>query len=173
MTRLLVSLAEFGLSFFLAVLVVVVTYQGFLRLMPQMDGAEEIRKGNAAVALMLVSLMVGSALILQETIYPVRSILLLAFREPGRWTHFAKLAAYALGHLAFGFILAVLCVQGVLKVFEKLTGEMDEEEQIRKGNIAVAVMLSAVMIVLSLYMRQGVSAVTKALIPQAELGAMR
>ncbi len=174
LTRLILSLAEFGLSILLSILVIFSSYKGFLWMSPQMDAEAEIHKGNAAVAIMLASLMAGSALIMRQSIYPVVSILMVGLtgESGGAWGAL-RLAGYAAGHLAFGFLLSVACVQLSLKSFEKLTGDLDEEEAIRKGNVAVAVLLAAVVLILSTYMEQGVSALTKSLIPQPKLGGLR
>ncbi len=173
-TRLILSLAEFGLSIFLSLLVIFSSYKGFLWMSPQMDAEAEVHKGNVAVAIMLASLMAGSALIMRQSIYPVVSILMVGLtgESGGAWGAL-RLAGYAAGHLAFGFLLSVACVQISLKAFEKLTGDLDEEEAIRKGNVAVAVLLAAVVLILSTYMEQGVSALTKSLIPQPKLGGLR
>ena len=45
--------------------------------------------------------------------------------------------------------------------------------QIRKGNVAVSVIVSAVVLVIALYMQQGVGSLAKSLVPQPQLGDMR
>ncbi|MFA6028960.1 MAG: DUF350 domain-containing protein [Elusimicrobiota bacterium] len=173
MTKLLLSIVQFALSVGLSALVVYLTYEGFKRTMPHMDAEEEIRKGNAAVAIMIGALMIGSALILQESVYPIISICtLVAAGECGCVMDFLRMAGYALGHLVLGMLLAMGCVRLALEFFERLTGDMNEDLQVRKGNTAVALMMAAVVIVLSVYMRSGASAVTKALIPQPSLGSI-
>ena len=174
LTRLILSLAEFGLSLILAALTIVITYRGFLWLMPHMNGEEEIRKGNAAVAIQLGSLMVGAALITQKAIYPVIGILMLALTGGSAGAkNMPLMAAYALGHLLLGFLLSVCCVWLSLKFFELLTGAMDEDGEIRKGNVPMAMVLAAVVLVLSMYMKEGVSSMTKSLVPQPELGTFQ
>ncbi|MBI5244786.1 MAG: DUF350 domain-containing protein [Elusimicrobia bacterium] len=172
-TRLILALAEFGLSAILAALVILLTYRGFLWMMPHMNGQEEIRKGNAAVAIQLGALMIGAALIIQKAIYPVVGILMVGLTgEAAGAKDMLLLGAYAAGHILFGFLLSVCCVWLSLKFFEKLTGDMDEDGEIRKGNVPVAVVLAAVILVLSMYMKEGVSAMTKSLIPQPKLGTL-
>jgi uncharacterized membrane protein YjfL (UPF0719 family) len=174
MTQLILAFAEFALSFALSALVILLTYRGFLWLMPHMDCEEEIRKGNAAVAIMLGSLMVGSALILQQSVYPVVGILMVSMTSESLTPkEFLLMAAYSLGHLVFGFLISVGCVRLALKFFEKLTGDMDEDGEIRKGNVPIAIVLASVVLVLSMFMKEGVSAMTKTLIPQPKLGGLQ
>ena len=172
-TRLIVSLAEFGLSIILSVFIVFWSYKSFVKF-ASYDVEEEIRKGNAAVAIMLGSLMIGSALILQQAVYPVIGILMVSMTSEGlALKDFLLMAAYALGHLVFGFLVSVGCVRLALKFFEKLTGDMDEDGEIRKGNVPIAIVLASVVLVLSMFMKEGVSAMTKTLIPQPKLGGLQ
>lgn len=174
MTKLILAFAEFFLSFGLSALVIILTYRGFLRLMPHMDGEEEIRKGNAAVAIMLGSLMIGAALILQQAVYPVVGILMVSLTSEGLGPKdYLLMAGYALGHLVFGFLVSVGCVLLALKFFEKLTGAMEEDKEIRKGNVPIAIVLASVVLVLSMFMKEGVSAMTKTLIPEPQLGSLQ
>ncbi|OGR57848.1 MAG: hypothetical protein A2X36_01680 [Elusimicrobia bacterium GWA2_69_24] len=170
--RLLISLVEFSLSIVLSVLVVYSSYKGFVRLNTAFDAEVEIRKGNVAVAVLMASLMYGAALIMRESIYPVTSIVTVGFMGGGGHG-FPALAAYAFGHLILGFILSVGCVQIALRFFNILSGSIDEEEEIGRANVAVAVLMGAVILVVSLFMQQGVSSLTKSLIPQPKLGTLR
>ena len=60
-----------------------------------------------------------------------------------------------------------------MRLFGWLNAKIDEDEQIKKGNISVAVIMSAVILIVSMYMEQGVGGLTKSLIPQPELGELR
>jgi len=171
-TRLLISLAEFGLSILLSVFVVYWSYKSFIRMNTAFDAEAEIRKGNVAVAVLMASLMYGAALIMRESIYPVTSIITVGLTGGGGHGFFT-LAAYAFGHLILGFLLSIGCVQIALKFFGMLTRDLDEEGEIARGNTAVAVIMGSVVIIIALFMQQGVSSLTKSLIPQPKLGTLR
>ena len=172
-TRIILSLAEFGLSCLLAVFVVYWSYKSFEKINPEFDAEKEIYKGNVAIATLMAALMYSSALIMRESIYPVISILTVALTSEGEGYSWTSLILYSLGHLVFGFLLAVGCVQFAMKFFAVLNREIDETAEIRKGNTAVAVIMGAVIVIVALFMQQGVSSLTKSLIPQPKLGGLR
>ncbi len=172
-TQIILSLAEFFLTIFLAIFVVFWSYKSFDKINTRFDAQKEIYGGNVAVAILMAALMYSTSLIMRESIYPVISILTMALTNSGGGQSLIGLLFYAIGHLFFGFLLAVGCVQFAMKFFSLLNHEMDEVTQIKKGNTAVAVIMGAVIIIVSLFMEQGVSSLTKSLIPQPELGELR
>ncbi|MFA5139459.1 MAG: DUF350 domain-containing protein [Elusimicrobiota bacterium] len=172
-TRIILGLVEFGLSLGLSIFIVYWSYKSFVRVnRERFDAQQEIYKGNVAVAILMAGLMYAASLILQESIYPVVSIVTLGFtcggEEGGR--SILSLVAYGLGHLVLGFFLAVGCVQVALKAFELLNAGLDEGKEIGKGNVAVAVLMASVVIIIALFMQQGVSTLEKSLIPQPTIG---
>ncbi|MFH2204651.1 MAG: DUF350 domain-containing protein [Elusimicrobiota bacterium] len=173
-TRLTISLIEFLLSALLAVFITFWSYRSFDRFNHAYNAQEEIYKGNVAVAILMAALMYGAALIMRESIYPVISIVTVWFTGDAEGGHSLLLmAGYAFGHLVFGFLLSVGCVQLAMKLFGWLNREIDENEQIASGNVSVAIIMSAVILIVSMFMQQGVGALTKSLIPQPKLGVLR
>jgi len=172
-TRIILSLAEFLLTIFLAIFVVYWSYKSFDKINTRFDAHNEIYKGNVAIAILMASLMYATSLIMRKSIYPVISILTLALTDGGEGQSLVALVFYAAGHLFFGFLLAVGCVQFAMRFFSTLNRDLDEITQIKKGNTAVAVIMGAVIVIVSLFMEQGVSSLTKSLIPQPALGELR
>lgn len=173
-TRLLISLAEFALSLGLSIFVVFWSYKSFIHANSSYDGEDEIRKGNTAVAILIAALTFSAALVMRETIYPVVSILTLGLTGSEENSHgVLTLTAYAAGHLVLGFLLSVGTVQVALKTFSHINRTLDEDAEIARGNTAVAVIMATVVLIVAMFMQQGVGSVTKSLIPQPKLGTMR
>lgn len=173
-TRVIISLVEFLLSFFLAVFIVYWSYRSFQKFNHDYDAQKEIYKGNVAVATLMAALMYSAALIMRESIYPVIGTVTIGLTSGGESGYgLGTLAGYVAGHLCLGFLLAVGCVQVAVKLFERLTHDVHENLEIAKGNTAIAIVMAAVVIVVSTFMQHGVGAVTKSLIPQPKLGSMR
>jgi len=174
LTRLTISLVEFALTLLLAVFIVYWSYRSFVRFNRGYDAEKEIYKGNTAVAILMASLMYGAAIIMRESIYPVISIVTVGFTDQGEGGRsLLTLGAYAVGHLVLGFLLSVGCVQLSLKFFELLNRGLDEGREIARGNVAVSVIMAAVVIIMATFMQQGVGALGKSLIPQPTLGQLR
>lgn len=171
-TRIILGVVEFALSLGLSIFIVYWSYKSFVRVNREhFDAQAEIYKGNVAVAILMSGLMYAASLILRESVYPVVSIVTLGFTSGGdEGRSILLLGACALGHLMLGFFLAVGCVQVALKAFELLNKELHEDLEIAKGNVAVAVLMASVVVIMALFMQQGVSSLTKSLIPQPTLG---
>jgi len=170
-TRLVVSLTELVLSVLLAVFVVFWSYESFVRMTADYDAEEELRKSNTAVAILLTSLMVATSLLMQQSVYPVIGTLTVYLtNRSDSGISFWRLLAFSLGHLVLGFLLAAGSVELALRLFERLASGIEEDAEIRRGNVAVAVVMAGVILVTAFYLQGGVSALTKSLIPQPSLG---
>lgn len=173
-TRLVISLAEFALSLGLSIFVVFWSYKSFVHANDAYDAEAEIRKGNNAVAILIAALTFSAALVMRETVYPVVSILSLGLTGSEEASHgVVTLLAYAAGHLVLGFLLSVGTVQVALKTFSRLNRGHDEDKEIGRGNTAMAVIMASVVVIVAMFMQQGVGSVTKSLIPQPKLGTLR
>jgi uncharacterized membrane protein YjfL (UPF0719 family) len=74
---------------------------------------------------------------------------------------------------ALAVITVVTTLFVTLRVFARLTPEIDEFHEVRTGNTTVAIVLAGVVVVVSMFMQVGTSAIAGALIPQTPLGEVR
>ncbi|MBI4347682.1 MAG: DUF350 domain-containing protein [Elusimicrobia bacterium] len=173
-TRLIVSLTEFGLSIFLSIFMVFWSYKSFAQVQTAFDTEAELKKGNVAVAILLASLMVAASLIMKKSLYPVTSTVTVYLSAPAESSvSFWRLLFYCLCHLVFGFVITVGSIELSLRIFEKLSTAYDEDQEIARGNVAMAVVMAGVILVTSSYLQEGVSSLTKSLIPRPALGQLR
>ena len=82
------------------------------------------------------------------------------------------LVLHILVHLALVFIVAVFSISFSLRFYGRLTRGISEGAELKKGNAAVGIVLAAVVLVVAMYVSDGVSSLTKSLIPQADIGAV-
>jgi uncharacterized membrane protein YjfL (UPF0719 family) len=66
--------------------------------------------------------------------------------------------------LILGIVLAVAAIYLSLNILDKLTKDVDEFEEIKKGNIAVALMMASVIIAVAVIIQSGVLGITAALV---------
>jgi uncharacterized membrane protein YjfL (UPF0719 family) len=66
----------------------------------------------------------------------------------------------------------VLCILFSLWLFDRMTPGIDEMEEIKTGNVAVAVFMAMLIIAVSILISSGVSGLTRALVPFPEIGAV-
>ena len=80
------------------------------------------------------------------------------------------LALVGLGHLVVSLLLAVLTISVTLRMFGRFTSEMQDGKELQKGNVAMGILLSSVVIVATFYVSGGLSAISRALVPQPSIG---
>lgn len=171
-TRILVSVFEFLLSVVMSGLIIYLTYRVFIKANPDFDMEEEIKKGNVAVGTLVGTIMFSASMILQKGLGSVVSMFRLYISAPGEsglalW----KMLLLSVAHLGLSMVLAVITISVTLRLFGKLVrSHYRPGQEIQKGNLAVGIVLSAVVLVAAMYVGEGVSAISKALVPQPSIG---
>jgi uncharacterized membrane protein YjfL (UPF0719 family) len=176
MMGVLASLFEFALTVVMAVLVVYCTLRALIHTNTDFNEDEALLKGNIAVGILIASLLLGSANIMCRAFEPVtdliRQYLTLSYaREMGGW----KLLFATIGNLALAFFIVVATLSFSLRLFGRMTRteKMRAGAELQKGNLAVGILLAAVVVIVSLFVGDGVRAVSKAVLPCPAAGAMR
>ncbi|MCX5794020.1 MAG: hypothetical protein NTY77_00810 [Elusimicrobia bacterium] len=172
--RVLVSLFEFLLAVLMSGAVIFVTYRVFIRANPDFDMEAEIKKGNVATGLLVGTILICASVFLQKGMESVVGMFRLYMTAPDT----APLALWqmlllGLAHLGLSLFLAVLTISLTLRLFGRFTRRMQEGQELMKGNVAVGILLSSVVIVATLYVAGGVGALSKALVPQPSIGRIQ
>jgi uncharacterized membrane protein YjfL (UPF0719 family) len=151
---LLVGLAIVRLIFAIifAVAAIYIASSVLGRLTKQFKEWDEIKKGNVAVAIYMAGIFVSIATII----------------GPGVTGLFVRLDILA---IVWGFVqliialaLAVAAQYAGLSVLNKLTKDIDEWMELKKGNVAVGVVMAAVVIAIAAVVSQGVASLLTALL---------
>ena len=170
-TRVLVSVFEFALAVGMSGLVIYLTYKVFIKANPDFDMEEEIKKGNVAVGTLMAAILFSASMILQKGMSSVVSMFRLYMSAPGENNlGLGKLALLSLGHLGISMLAAVITISVTLRLFGRLGRTLHAGKELQKGNLAIGILLAGVVIIACLYVGEGVSAVSKALVPQPSIG---
>mgnify|MGYP001578013269 CR=1 FL=1 len=174
LTRVVFGLFEFLISLVITVLVVYLSYTIFSRANPDYDEEDELNKGNVAVAILLTAIMVSSAIIIQKGLFPIMTLLRMYFTSPmkesiGQW----QMMGYALAHFVMVFALSVFSISLALRLFGKLTRKIKEGRELKKGNVAVGIVLAGVVLIVSAYVGDSINSLAKSLIPEPSIGKIR
>lgn len=174
-TRVLVSLFEFVLTVVMSGVVISFTFRIFVRANPDFDMGAEIKKGNAAVGILMAAILYAASDILQRGLSSVVSMVRLEMTAPGQTGFPAwELVLIGLSHLVVALMVALLTISLTLRLFGKLTRPiMRAGKELEAGNVAVGVVLAAVVVVAAMYVGEGVSSLSKALVPQPSVGRVR
>lgn len=177
LVHLLVSLFELALMVVMSGMVIYIIYKVFIKANPDFDMEDEVRKGNLAVGILVGAIMISAALLLHKGLGASVGMFSLAVSTPSvvalpLW----QVLLLTLGHLVLSLAIAVFTISVTLRLFGKLTHRMNPQmklsEHLRNGNVAVGIVLSAVVFIATYYVGDGVSAITKALVPQPKMGTI-
>jgi uncharacterized membrane protein YjfL (UPF0719 family) len=122
------------------------------RLTKQFKEWDELKKGNVAVAIYMAGIFISIATII----------------GPGVTGLFVRLEVLA---IIWGFVqliialaLAVAAQYAGLSVLDKLTKGIDEWNELKNGNVAMAIVMAAVVIAIAAVVSQGVASLLTALL---------
>ena len=146
---------------------VIALYIGFSmmgKITKNMDEEKELAKGNVAVGIIVASVFVAIALVVQSGV----SGLSVGIGKAASVGFFSVDGLLAIGaafvQLILGIVLAIAAIYLALNILNKLTKGVDEFEEIKKGNVAVALMMGGVIIAVAVIIQSGVLGITAALV---------
>ena len=145
---------------------VVALYIGFWvlgKITMGIDEEKELAQGNAAVGILVASVFIAIALVVQSGVsglsVGINKALSLGLNSDGILT-----VVVAIVQLLLGIILAVGAIYLALNILDRLTTGVNEFEELRKGNIAVALEMAGVIIAVAVIIQSGVIGITAAIL---------
>jgi len=150
MGEILVSLAQLIIALALSVGAVYAAFHLVQWLTRDVDEWRALRQGNAAVGIVLGAILIAVAIVLRPALAVDTATWDLGM---SRWL--AMLVAEVI-QLVLGLILTAIALLVALTLFSALTRELDEMQELRNGNVAVAGLLAGVVIGVGLLVSQAV-----------------
>lgn len=127
---------------------------------------DELAKGNVAVATLHASAIIALGLLSQHAIAATFSAMDLQFRgERPEARMLGYFAVYGLVHVGISFAVGALVLYLGAAIFNRLTRGIDEMAEVRKGNLAPALVLGAVLVVLAIVTAPGLEMALEGLLP--------
>ncbi|QDE70837.1 MULTISPECIES: DUF350 domain-containing protein [Myxococcus] len=131
---------------------------------------EELRQGNVAACLVHASSMVSLGLLVQHAVQATSDALDLTVQNPPlHLLVVGRLVAVAVLHVGLSLGVGVTVLGTGVLLFDRMTPGIDELAEVRKGNVAAALILSAILLVLALLTAPGLQAALNGLIPFPQL----
>ena len=158
-----VGLIQLLISIIFAVLALYIGFAVLGRITKGIDEEKELAKGNAAVGIIVASVFVAIALVVQSGVSGL-SVGINKAISVGILSVDGLLAVgVAFVQLILGIVLAVAAIYLALNILDKLTKGVEEFEEIKKGNVAVALEMGGVIIAVAVIIQSGVIGITAAL----------
>jgi uncharacterized membrane protein YjfL (UPF0719 family) len=147
---LLFSLAQLAIAVILSAIAAYLAFYLFQWFTRGLDEWEELRQGNPAVGIVLGAIVLAVAIVLRPAL-----AVNTALWDVGRSLYLRTLLAQAL-QLGAGLLLAVITLALALYLFAGLTRGIDEIQELKKGNLAIAGLLAGVVVGVALLVSQAI-----------------
>jgi uncharacterized membrane protein YjfL (UPF0719 family) len=164
MGQLIISVGQIVIAVILAAMASYLGVLLFNRATRDLDEWAELRQGNAAMGLVLGSIILGVALILRPTI----TVPLVADTGSRLYPAFALFVQ--LVGILIGLILALSAIIFAVGLFDRLTGQINELTELQQGNMAVAAMMAGVVLAVSLLMAEAINEIVMWFVRYMSLG---
>ena len=158
-----IAVAQLAIGLFFAMGSVYLGIRMFDKLTEGIDEMKELQKGNVAVAILLGAIILSIASVVEGGVYGLTQSII-----PGL-APMELAAALLIGvvNLVLGVVLAILSIYIAVSILDKITVGLDEFKELKRGNVAVAIVMAAVLLAVSFVIRGAVTAMAAALSPQS------
>lgn len=164
-SAVMVGVVELLLAFGLGFLTVWLAFHSFSRLTRDLDEMNELKQNNTAIGVLLASIVLSTALIVRTALYPSISTWQTLLHRGFSGGDLLVCLGITLFSFFFSAMLALVSIWSALRMFLRLTLEIDELHEISRNNVAVAVVLGALIVVMGLFLSHGVQSLLSAIIP--------
>tara|TARA_B100001250_G_scaffold391942_2_gene393307 strand:- start:21 stop:560 length:540 start_codon:yes stop_codon:yes gene_type:complete len=152
-------------SLVLGLVVAIVAFRSFTRMHRELDEMEALRENNVAMAIVLASMVIGTGLVVVQALGPAVSTMQTTLYNGITFLTGLAFVGMTLGFLLLAMFIAIVGIGVATKVFLWLTDEIDEMAEVKKNNIAVAITLASVIILMSMFLAQGSQTFLTSLVP--------
>ncbi len=153
------SFLEIGVylfQFILAIIVSIFSIYAGLRILnyftKNLDEFKELKKGNVAVGVLVFSIVISVAIIIE----PILSDSFLSSLGDFKGQSFAFFVLGFIGKIILGIIAAMVTIYFSMTVFDQLTPSLNEINELKKGNMGLALLFSGVIIAVSFMVKNAV-----------------
>jgi uncharacterized membrane protein YjfL (UPF0719 family) len=159
-----VGLVQLVIAIIFAVVALYVGFAVLGKITKGIDEEKELAKGNVAVGILVASVFVAIALVVQSGVSGLSVGINKALNVGILSVDGMTVVGIALIQLILGIVLAVGAIYLALNILDKLTKGVEEFEELKKGNVAVALEMAGVIIAVAVIIQSGVIGITAAII---------
>ncbi len=160
----IVGLVQLVIAILFAVIALYIGFSVLGWITKGIDEEKELAKGNVAVGIFVASVFIAIALVVQSGVSGL-SVGINKALTFGIFSADGILAVViAIIQLILGIVLAIGAIYLALNILDRLTKGVEEFEELRKGNVAVALEMAGVIIAVAVIIQSGVIGITAAII---------
>jgi uncharacterized membrane protein YjfL (UPF0719 family) len=127
---------------------------------------DELRRGNVAIAVLEAAALIAFGVLVQHAVSATFGAVDLMVRgHELNAALLARFAVYGLVHVTVSLVVGTGALAIGTWIFGRLTRGIDELAEVRRGNVAPALVLGAVMVVMALVVAPGLQTTLDGLLP--------
>ena len=158
-----VGIIQLIIAVILAVVALYIGFSIFGKITKDVDEQKELANGNVAFGIVVASIFVAIAVVVQSGVAGI-SVGISKASALGFTSDDGMIAiSVAIIQLILGVLLAIGAIYLALNILDKLTKEVKEFEELKKGNVAVALEMAGVIIAVALIIQSGIVGITASL----------
>jgi uncharacterized membrane protein YjfL (UPF0719 family) len=170
LTLVLIGLGKVAFGLLVGVIGIFLASRVLARMLHGGGVSEAVREGNAALGILNGFAVVSLGILAQHAVSATFNAMDLLYRGKGLEAGMlGRFVGYGLVHVGLSLVVG----SGVLAlgawVFGKMTRDVDEVAEVKKGNVSASVVLGGVLLVLSLMTAQGLQTALDGLLPLPSL----
>lgn len=159
------ALFEIILSIVITVVIIYVSYS----ILHQLFFKKTSLKGdNIAFTVFTAGIVVSIGMILSEILPSITNVVRLAITQT-EVIEVSNIVMYSGIYLFIGFLVSVIINATVFLLFSLLTRGINEFDAIKNNNIAVAIMVAATLISITLIIKESIAMLISSLVPYPEV----
>ena len=128
----------------------------------------DLRSDNHAFKVFTSGIVLSIGLILSEIIPSITNIIRIQATQTES-VDYGTLIAYSGLYLFIGFVMAVIINAAVFFLFSILTRGIDEFREIQNNNLPVSILVTAILISITLIVKESIALLISALVPYPEV----
>ncbi len=159
-----VGIIQLVIAIILAVAALYIGFSVLGKITKGIDEEKEIAKGNAAVGILVASVFIAIGIVVQSGVAGISVGISQALKVGLLSGVGIAIIVISIIQLLLGIVLAIVAIYLALNILDKLTKGIEEFEELKKGNVAVALEMAGVIITVAIIIQSGVLGITAALI---------
>ena len=169
---IVIGAAKLGFGLLVGILGITTSARLIKRAIGLADIDAAIKAQNIAVGLSLGAAIIAMGMLVEPAVSRTFNALDLIQHTAQNWTDVLWIIAYALGMTSASLLIGAAVIVSGVRAAIHLTPDIDEIQEIVTGNIACAIILVAITVVLALLMREGLDTLLTGFLPLPVLGSV-
>jgi len=158
-----VGIIQLIIAVIFAVVALYIGFYVFGKVTKDVEEQKELAKGNVAFGIVVAAIFVAIGIVVQSGVSGISVGISKASALGFTSVDGLIVIVVAIVQLVLGVLLAIGAIYLALSILDKLTKEIREFEELKKGNVAVALEMAGVIIAVALIIQSGVAGITAAL----------